>query len=40
MPIGITGGEGLSLLGGKAETALEALRQINESWLPQFMGGA
>ncbi len=40
MPIGITGGEGLSLLGGEAETALGALRQINESWLPDFMGGA
>ncbi len=40
LPIGITGGEGLSLLGGEAETTLDALRQINESWLPEFMGEA
>ena len=40
MQIGITGGQGLSLLGGAGETALEALAQINEGWLPEFMGGA
>ncbi|MCH7649558.1 MAG: phosphoribosylformylglycinamidine synthase II, partial [Nitrospinae bacterium] len=40
LPIGITGGEGLSLLGGEAETTLDALRKINESWLPDYMGGA
>ncbi|NQU61339.1 MAG: phosphoribosylformylglycinamidine synthase II, partial [Rhodospirillales bacterium] len=40
MQIGITGGEGLSLIGGEAETALAALRTINEGWLPEFMGGA
>jgi len=38
--IGITGGEGLSLLGGAGETALDALRDANEGWLPEFMGGA
>ena len=40
LPIGITGGQGLSLLGGEAETTLDALRKINESWLPDYMGGA
>jgi phosphoribosylformylglycinamidine synthase len=38
--IGITGGEGLSLLGGAGETALDALRDANEGWLPEFMAGA
>ena len=38
--IGLTGGEGLSLLGGERETALKTLRDINEGWLPEFMGGA
>jgi phosphoribosylformylglycinamidine synthase len=40
MQIGITGGQGLSLLGGAGETALKTLADINEGWLPEFMGGA
>lgn len=40
LPIGLTGSDGLSLLGGEAETALDALSEINESWLPDYMGGA
>ncbi|NQV85165.1 MAG: phosphoribosylformylglycinamidine synthase II, partial [Rhodospirillales bacterium] len=40
MQIGITGGEGLSLIGGAGETTLKTLRDINESWLPEYMGGA
>ena len=40
MQIGITGGQGLSLLGGAGETALAALAELNEGWLPEFMGGA
>ena len=40
LPIGLTGSDGLSLLGGEAETALDTLREINESWLPAFMAGA
>ncbi|HJO74654.1 MAG TPA: phosphoribosylformylglycinamidine synthase subunit PurL [Rhodospirillales bacterium] len=40
MQIGISGGQGLSLLGGTKETALKALRQANEDWLPAYMGGA
>ena len=40
MQIGITGGEGLSLIGGDGETALQTLRDSHESWLPEFMGGA
>ena len=39
MQIGITGGKGLSLLGGTKETALAALRAANEGWLPGYMGG-
>ena len=39
MQIGITGADGLSLIGGEAETALEELRQIHESWLPEYMAG-
>jgi len=37
LQIGLTGGAGLSLLGGPRETALTALRDINERWLPEFM---
>ena len=40
MQIGITGGDGLSLIGGPKETALATLRTANESWLPDYMGGA
>ncbi|MDA1090352.1 MAG: phosphoribosylformylglycinamidine synthase subunit PurL [Proteobacteria bacterium] len=40
MQIGITGGNGLSLLGGAKETALTALRDANEGWLPAYMAGA
>ena len=40
MQIGISGGEGLSLLGGAGETALAALAELNEGWLPEFMDGA
>jgi phosphoribosylformylglycinamidine synthase len=39
MQIGLTGGEGLSLIGGEAETALDQLRQIHEGWLPDYMAG-
>ena len=39
MQIGITGADGLSLIGGEAETALEELRQIHESWLPEYVAG-
>ena len=39
MQIGITGADGLSLIGGEAETALEELRQTHESWLPDYMAG-
>ena len=39
MQIGITGADGLSLIGGEAETALDTLRQTHESWLPEFMAG-
>ena len=39
MQIGITGADGLSLIGGEAETVLEELRQIHESWLPEYMAG-
>ncbi len=39
MQIGITGADGLSLIGGEAETALGTLRQTHESWLPEFMAG-
>ncbi|MDA0306249.1 MAG: phosphoribosylformylglycinamidine synthase subunit PurL [Proteobacteria bacterium] len=38
MQIGITGGEGISLIGGSGETALAALRKANEDWLPGYMG--
>ncbi len=38
MQIGITGGEGLSLIGGSGETALATLRKANEDWLPGYMG--
>ena len=37
MQIGITGGSGLSLLGGAGETALKALSDLNEGWLPEYM---
>ncbi len=37
--IGITGGKGLSLIGGDGETALDVLRQANEGWLPGYMAG-
>jgi len=39
MQIGITGGEGVSLIGGSEETALQTLRSANEDWLPGYMGG-
>jgi phosphoribosylformylglycinamidine synthase len=39
MPIGITGGQGLSLLSGTKETSLQTLRDLNEDWLPNYMGG-
>ena len=39
MRIGITGADGLSLIGGDKETALDELRQIHESWLPDYMAG-
>ncbi len=39
MQIGITGGQGLSLVGGASVTALDALRQAHEDWLPEFMAG-
>ena len=39
MQIGITGGQGLSLLSGTKETPVNTLRNINESWLPEFMDG-
>ena len=39
MRIGITGSDGLSLIGGEAETALEELRQTHEGWLPDYMAG-
>ncbi|MCH8138453.1 MAG: hypothetical protein IH926_05810 [Proteobacteria bacterium] len=39
MQIGITGADGLSLIGGEAETALEELRQTHEGWLPDYMAG-
>ncbi|MBT3307362.1 MAG: hypothetical protein HN377_12900 [Alphaproteobacteria bacterium] len=38
--IGLTGGEGLSLIGGAGETALSVLRDTNDGWLPAFMGDA
>ena len=37
MRIGITGGEGLSLLGGEGETALGVLRDANRRWLRDYM---
>jgi len=36
--IGITGGQGLSLLSGTKETAIQTLRDYNEGWLPSYMG--
>lgn len=38
--IGITGGKGLSLLGGTKEMALSVLSQANEDWLPDYMAGS
>ena len=39
MQIGITGSDGLSLIGGDGETALQALHDANEGWLPAYMAG-
>jgi phosphoribosylformylglycinamidine synthase len=39
MQIGLTGGQGLSILSGTKETALATLQSINESWLPNYMEG-
>ncbi|MCH7936819.1 MAG: phosphoribosylformylglycinamidine synthase subunit PurL [Proteobacteria bacterium] len=39
LQVGITGSDGLSLIGGEAETALDTLRQIHEGWLPDYMSG-
>jgi phosphoribosylformylglycinamidine synthase len=39
MRIGLTGGQGLSLLFGTKETDIVTLRSINESWLPNYMDG-
>ena len=37
--IGLTGGQGLSLISGTKETPINTLRNINESWLPNYMDG-
>jgi phosphoribosylformylglycinamidine synthase len=37
--IGLTGGQGLSLISGTKETPINTLRDINESWLPNYMDG-
>ncbi|MEE2699173.1 MAG: phosphoribosylformylglycinamidine synthase subunit PurL [Pseudomonadota bacterium] len=38
LQIGLTGGHGLSLLNGSKEISIKTLIEINESWLPKFMG--
>ncbi len=37
MRIGITGGDGLSLLGGEGEMALDALKAAHEGWFRDYM---